>query len=198
MRIGTGLFGLLLAVGLAGTVAGCAGSDDGNGVATAGNRSTASASAKADGLTNQERALKFGQCMRDNGVPNFADPEVGDNGEMRLEFSAPEGDGTAPDKDTVDAAMNKCKQYLPNGGEPPKLDAAAMEQQRKFAKCMRDNGVPKFPDPGADGGLMIDGNAIGMGPGDPTFEAAQKKCEQFQPARPSGDPGSGTQTRTNG
>jgi len=34
--------------------------------------------------------------------------------------------------------------------------AADPEQGRKFAACMRDNGVPDFPDPGPDGQFDLD------------------------------------------
>jgi hypothetical protein len=40
------------------------------------------------------------------------------------------------------------------GGAAPSASASATtdpEQARKFAQCMRENGVPDFPDPGPDG-----------------------------------------------
>jgi predicted small secreted protein len=189
MRIPRGLvLGLLLALSLAGC-----GDTSGTGrkVATAGRSTSTSASAATNKLSNQERALKYGQCMRDNGVPYFPDPQIGDNGEIQMELPDPK-DGTPVSKETLDSASAKCKQFLPNGGEPPKLDPQTVEQLRKFAQCMRDNGVPKFPDPQADGGIQIDGNALGMAPGDPTFDAAQKACAKFQPAGPSGGAGLNT------
>jgi hypothetical protein len=188
MRIRAGLvLGLLFALG----VAGCGGRDGGDGVATAGGpASKPSSSAGADSRTTKEAALEFARCMRENGVPNFPDPEVGDGGGLRLEL--PEG----ADRQKVDAAQEKCKRYLPNGGEPPKLDPQQLEQVRKMAKCMRENGVPKFPDPGENGGIKIEGGP-GLDPHSPEFKAAEKACEQYRPAPPSGAPGGGPQTRTN-
>jgi hypothetical protein len=186
MRVRTGLaLGLLLIL----PAAGCGAAKDGNRVATAGGAASASASAAPDGLSAQEQGLKFAQCMRDNGVPDFADPKFSDGGGMSID--APEG----ADPQKVDAAMRTCKQYLPNGGEPAKADPQRAEQNRKFAKCMRDNGVTNFPDPGADGGIQINGNDPGMNPDDPKFKAAQTACAQYQPA---GGPGAGTQTRSSG
>jgi hypothetical protein len=176
-RIGL-VIGLLLAV----TVSGCAKPSGNNGIATAGSASAkASSSAPADNLSPQERAAKFGDCVRSNGVPDFSDPETEGGGFM---MKAP--DGVDPQK--MDAAMQKCKQYLPNGGEPPKMDAAQLEQMRQYAKCMRENGIPNFPDPDPNGGFQIDLGKLGVTPDDPKFKAAQETCKKFQPAPPSGAP----------
>jgi hypothetical protein len=173
----------VLALGLLLTMAsaGCArdGNGDDTGVATAnGGNPTASASASAATGDNADAALKFSQCMREHGMTWFPDPKPG--GEMAVNI--PPG---AP-KDKVDAAMEACKKYAPNGGEPPKMDAAAIEQARQMAKCMRENGVPNFPDPDANGQLKIDGNKLGAGPGDSTFEKADKICSKYRPAGPGG------------
>jgi hypothetical protein len=66
----------------------------------------------------------------------------------------------------------------------PKPDAAALEGMRKFAKCMRDNGIENFPDPTDTGGIDLSGES-GIDPRDPKFQDAQKKCEHNIP-KPSG------------
>ena len=179
-RIRIGLVtGLLLAVALSG----CAKPRANNDIATAGSTGPkASGSAPADNLSPQERAAKFGDCVRSNGIPDFQDPETGDGGGFMLR--APEG--VEPQK--MQAAMEKCKRYLPNGGEPPKLDAQQLEQVRQYAKCMRENGIPNFPDPDPNGGFQIDLGKLGVTPDDPKFKAAQEACKKFQPMRPSGAP----------
>jgi hypothetical protein len=163
---------LLLALALAG----CAqnGGDNDNGIATAGGaKATPSASADAGvNLSDDERRLKFAECMREQGIDM---PDPGDGPGVRIRV----GEGTDPKK--VDAAMEACKKYAPNGGEPPKLNAEQLEQARKFAKCMRSNGVPDFPDPGADGRITMQRRAGDGGPSEETVEAAMEKCRQFQP-----------------
>jgi hypothetical protein len=173
--------GLLLVVG----AAGCGGADGGTGVATTGQTGKPTSSAKAGQSNDQASGLKFAQCMREHGVPDFPDPE-GSGVQIRL----PEG----ADPQKVDAAMQQCNQYLPNGGEAQKADPQVLEQQRKFAQCMRDNGVPKFPDPDANGGIKITDGQGDVDPNDPTVKAAQQTCAKYQPAAPS----SATQTRSNG
>jgi len=178
--------GLLL--GLA--AAGCGGTDDGDdGVATAGKgpSRTASASPHAERLTDEERQVRFAQCMREHGI-DMPDPEI-DGG--RVAINLPEG----TDRQKVEAAMEKCKQYLPNGGEPPKLDPETTEQLRKYAQCMRDNGISEFPDPDPNGGIRIQAEpGSRLDPEDPTFKAAQKACAKYQPAPRPGD-SAGTTTR---
>jgi hypothetical protein len=168
---------LLMALALAG----CAETGgDNNGIATAGGNASASPSAGAgEELSDDERRLKFAECMRENGI-DMPDPGEGGGG-VRIRA----GEGTTPEE--VDAAMKACKQYAPNGGEPIKLSPEQVEQMRKFAKCMRENGVPEFPDPDPNGRVAIQ-RRRGQGADEKTFEAAQEKCRQFRPVRPSGAP----------
>lgn len=173
------LAGLVLAIPLALTVglAGCGGEDDGSdGIATAGNGagatpSTDASSAPADA---QERRLQFARCMRDNGV-EIPDPGPDNEGGLRFRFR----EGIDPKQ--VEAAMEKCRQYLPNGGERPRLSPEDQEKLRQYAKCMRDNGVTGFPDPGADGGIRLNPDTLKIDPDDPTFKAAQEKCRDLRP-----------------
>ncbi|NUU23117.1 MAG: hypothetical protein HOV68_16640 [Streptomycetaceae bacterium] len=177
MRIRAGLaLGMLLLVG---TMSGCGGGggDDDSGVASVGSGKPA-ASASASGGSGGGSGTAFAKCMRENGVPEFPDPEA--NGSMML----PDG----VDKNKVDAAMQKCKDKMPNGGERPKMSAEDQEKQRQFAQCMRQNGIADFPDPSADGSGMLaqDGR---IDPEDPKFKAAQDKCRQYMPGGPGGQGG---------
>jgi len=174
MRIRT-----VLALGLMLTLAGCAAKTGSDGVASAtGAHSTPSATTTP--ANDRDAALKFAQCMREHGLTWFPDPQGGGG----IQIKIPPG----TDKSKVDAAMAACKQFMPNGGAPEKPDAAVLEQLRKFAQCMRDHGVTNFPDPKADGQLQLDAGKLGIGPGQPKFDAAQQACAQYQPKPPSGGP----------
>src|SRR5690348_13337063 len=112
----------------------------GNGVATAGGgpaEPSSSASAPSNG---DDAALKYSACVRANGVPNFPDPDK--NGGLDVDLGKL---GVSTDK--LDAADRKCKQYMPNGGQPQKIDPEKLALARQYSQCMRENGVPKFPDP---------------------------------------------------
>ena len=180
MRVWTGVVVGLLALSLSG----CGSTKDDPQVATAGGSPTASTSAKPDRGNAQENLVRFSQCMRANGVPSYPDPKEGANGGFDL--SVPDG----TDQAKVDAATAKCKSYLPNGGEVKKPDAQGLEQLRKFAQCMRNHGVPKFPDPSADG-QQVDPTKLGIDPTSARFQSAQKAC---QPAGAS----TGPQNETHG
>ncbi|PZG00807.1 hypothetical protein [Micromonospora endophytica] len=160
---------------LAFALAGCAGQDDsGTQVATAGGGGAA-ASASASGSTGgseEEQRLEFARCMRENGVDM---PDPGGDGGSRFQFN---GD---VDRSKLQAAMEKCRELMPNGGQPPQLDAQQLEQMRAMAKCMRENGVADFPDPAADGRIQIDRDAFRFDMDDPTFQAAMEKCRQYAP-----------------
>jgi len=170
-------------------VTGCRGdTDKGDGVATAGGTPTSNASGNSDAGADDgdmaEKMRKFASCMREHGV-DMPDPEVDDKGRVKVQIGGggTTGGGNPPDKEKVEAAQRECQQYLPNGGEPPKMDAADVEKMRQFAKCMRENGIPDFPDPQPDGGMRIEfGQGTGIDPNSQTFKDAQAKCEQYMPA----------------
>jgi hypothetical protein len=143
---------------------------DDNGVATADGKGSASPSTAPSGRGD---ALEFAQCMRENGIKDWPDPsEDGNTGVMPM----PEG----ADPQAVEAATEKCRKYLPNGGERPKSDPEQAEQLRRFAQCMRDNGVPEYPDPEGDGPLAFRPGS-GIDPSSPDFRAAEDKCKKLMP-----------------
>ncbi len=133
-------------------VAGCGGSS-GSPTATVGGAitttSTAAASggAASSGSTAQATGaspLAFAECMRAHGVPNFPDPKPGGG------FSIPAG--TSPAAPAFQAAQAKCRKLLPNGGLPvpgsrTNPSAQTLAKLLKIARCMRQHGVPQFPDP---------------------------------------------------
>jgi len=117
--------------------------------------------------------------MRENGIPDFPDPEV-DGG--RIGIRMPEG----VTKETADKASKACREFSPDGGKPRKADPAFTAKLRELAKCMRANGVPEFPDPSADGGIQLHRTKDGSGidPESPEFRKAEEACRQFRPEPP--------------
>lgn len=169
---------------LAGAAA-CGRSPAGNGIASAGGTRSATPHPTTS-VDRVEQGREFAQCMRDHGVdmpdPQTADGGSGDGGGLRITV-------TGGPNSNADAAMEACKDKLPNGGVPPSMSPEQQEQLRQFAQCMRDHGVD-MPDPDPNsGGLRISqsgGPQGGMGPDDPTFKAAQDACKDKLPGANGG------------
>jgi len=149
MRSNSAVRGACVTLALAGLLAtGCSsGGGGGKGVASLGVGS-GSASHKSGGSSRAD-PLKYSQCMRAHGVTKFPDP--GPNGELRI--AAGPGTGLDPSSATFRAAQQACKSLEPT---PPAADRKKMyDALLKFAQCMRQHGIAKFPDPNPDGGLRI-------------------------------------------
>ncbi|WP_194908767.1 hypothetical protein [Catenulispora rubra] len=142
-------------------LAGCGGSSA-NKVASLSSPSPTSSAPPAPGGGNADQAKELDQlrayakCMRDNGY-DMPDPEGA---------GMP---GIKPDDPKFGPANDKCMSKLPNGGQPQPEDPAQLDKDRKWAKCMRDNGID-IPDPQPDAGMALpDG-------GDPKVQTALKAC----------------------
>jgi hypothetical protein len=118
-----------------------------------------------------DQARKYAQCIRDKGVPDFPDPDAQGN------FT---GAGhEQQDNPKLQAAMQACRALAPGGEHEQNVGTPAfVKQARKFAQCVRDNGVPDFPDPGPDGTFR---GASHEQQGDPKLQAAMQSCQSKLP-----------------
>jgi hypothetical protein len=98
-------------------------------------------------------AYRFSACMRSHGVSNFQDPHVHVNGnQVQVAIRV---DPAITGSPNFKSAQHACSHLLPNGGSAP---TPAQQHAREvailaFAKCMREHGFPKFPDPTSQGQL---------------------------------------------
>jgi hypothetical protein len=131
-----------------------------------------------ENATAREKAVKFAECVRENGVSDFPDPDA--SGAFTIETIA---NGSSVDTSSVafTRALTACKDLEPPGfyGETrsPEQQEAALE----FAQCIRDNGVKDFPDPAIDEPL-VDTNRIPSSAtprGMDILNAAMQKCRDF-------------------
>jgi hypothetical protein len=158
---------LLLAVpfSLVLAVSGCAGAAGGGAAPPA-----AGGTGSADGLTYHERLVRYTQCMRDNGV-KMDDPVLDADGGGGITIR----DDANADPAKRRAADAKCEPLLGGGdGESGKVDPAEAEALRKWAKCLRENGLSDYPDPGPDGAQRA------LDPNDPTESAAMAACDKVR------------------
>jgi hypothetical protein len=104
-----------------------------------------------------ESGVKFAECMRDNGVSDFPDPDP--SGPLTID-GVVNGSSLDPRGPAWEAAMAACKDLQPPGftGDE-EVTASEQEARLEFAQCIRDNGVEDFPDPGP-GDPLVDTNRI--------------------------------------
>jgi hypothetical protein len=137
-----------------------------------------SATAADKKLSTRDKAVKFAECMRANGVPHFPDPDQ--NGDSNF--------GVDVTREVWLKAVDACKALKPPGAlsskRTPKQQSAAL----RFAQCVRDHGVKDFPDP-VNGEPMIDTYKIPSSnrPGGMTIlNAATQKCGSILKAAAGG------------
>lgn len=128
------------------------------------------------GTDRQTQAVKFSQCMRDNGVSDFPDPDA--SGELTVD-GVVNGTSVDPDSAAWTKAIDACKDLQPAGFTGHTRSAEQQKEALKFAQCIRDNGVKDFPDPTRDSPL-VDTNRIPSAAtegGMTILHAAMGKCE---------------------
>jgi hypothetical protein len=119
--------------------------------------------------TNLAQGVKFSQCMRANGVSGFPDPDA--SGQLTID-GVVNGSSLNPNTPAFQQALSACKDLEPPGFMGTVRTAKQQEAALNFARCMRTNGVPDFPDPTPDGPI-IDVRGANSIPG---FQAAKDKC----------------------
>jgi hypothetical protein len=118
--------------------------------------------------TDQDKAVKFAECIRNNGVGDFPDPNA--KGQFIYGVSVSPAVWTK--------AVDACKDLQPPGTLSAKRSPKQQTASLKFAQCIRDNGVKDFPDP-ANGEPLVNTYEIPSAnrPGGMTIlNAAMAKC----------------------
>lgn len=124
------------------------------------------------------------QCIRAHGAPGMPDVKV-ENGQATLP------DTTALDETTrsnLPSAAEACKAVQdrlpesvfrkPGQDERRKPTAEDVPALREWSRCIREHGVPEWPDPKPDGSFPRDNAAVKEGKSDRII-AAWQACEQY-------------------
>jgi hypothetical protein len=127
---------------------------------------------------NVEEAVKFAECMRNNGVNDFPDPDT--SGQFAYGIKA--GSSLDPRTAAWQQAISACKNLEPPGFIPTSFTSQQVEARLKFAQCMRANGVPDFPDPSNNGPLINVQNAQS----NPEIQSGIQKCRALLQAASGG------------
>lgn len=136
---------------------------------------TAASTGATKKTTNREKAVQFAECMRENGVRGFPDPDA--SGELTLD-GVVNGSSLDPSTAAWKGAIGACKDLEPSGFTGHKRGSEQQTAALEFAQCIRENGVTDFPDP-APGAPLVDTNRIPSSarPGGMSLlNAAMHKC----------------------
>lgn len=124
-------------------------------------------------------AVTYAQCLRGHGIPNFPDPSPGAPPRIPSYINT-----EAP---AFKAAQAACARLLPAAGRSGSSSESRRLQLLAVASCMRQHGVPNFPDPTSSPPPPGNGNVIGangvylaVGPPanqqSPAFRSAAATC----------------------
>jgi hypothetical protein len=143
-----------------------------NGSAENGNTGSGSAGSTGTGgdknAADQDKAVKFAECIRGHGVPDFPDPNA--KGEFVY--------GVSVSPAVWQKAVDACRDLQPPGTLSAKRSPEQQSASLRFAQCMRENGVEDFPDP-ANGEPLVNTYRIPSAnrPGGMAIlNAAMQKC----------------------
>lgn len=125
-------------------------------------------------------AFKYSSCMRDHGLSSFPDPEMTDHDGQQVAYLT----ATIPvdPSPAFKSAQKACQGMLPPPINSSPTQLAKQRQTREqhllaFAKCLRNHGIPDFPDPTSQAQLTLAMvSAAGVDLHAPTFLAAAKAC----------------------
>ena len=152
----------------------------------------------APGASTARSGVAYSACMRSHGVPSFPDPDTS---------------GSLPNADAqhlgvsgsqLQAAQRACRPLLLNTGGA--IDAGSVDQcmmagdcprafvrtvldeERRFAQCMRSHGVPNWPDPSIDSQgrpvFAISISRLGFDPYSRQVWAKGNRCSHLMPGLP--------------
>jgi hypothetical protein len=140
---------LLALAAVAAALAGCAATGTGDD----GGAADGSATVRDQALPIWREAA---ECIRAHGYPDFPDPEVADDGTVKLpEEVGRKLDGNREAQRACEPILARLPASVRQAMEGPTATPEEVAQLRRFAACMRQNGLPDWPDPGSDGAFPL-------------------------------------------
>jgi len=130
---------------------------------------------------------ELAQCIRQNGIPTFPDPTI-EQGQLTLPQNAMDQIETQYARDVLDQAQHACQSMMDRipqsqieGGssdrqEPGPEDVDAL---RQWAACVREHGIPDWPDPKADGSFPLRGTPLESEGKSDRMQRAAQACQQY-------------------
>lgn len=165
-----------IAVLTATVLAACADAGGDDGVISAGGTATSGQAVDREQMIKQYR-----DCLSQQDIPLLDQP---------TEEGLPQIDKGRVSPDKVSAAMEVCRRYLPTGGDAERPAQEDIEARQRYAECIREHGVPSYPDPDPRTGeeRMSEEQSREL-KDDPKLPAAQQECQSVLPSGGKGTVG---------
>jgi hypothetical protein len=144
--------------------------------------STVSSAAGSSATTSQSHALLLaGRCLRQHGIPNLPDPTIASSGPAKGQAILDKQFLHAVPSSVLNNAMLACRTALGQAGIGNGPNAGARTPQEiqdglAFARCVRNHGIPNFPDPNSQGDFNLAGTGIDQHSLSPAELAAARTC----------------------
>lgn len=150
-----------------------------------------------EAVADFEKAYEdYERCLQDIGIDTGGFLVTGESGGAVVqdvaqndEAASAGGPAGAITEDQLERMQDECDPLLEgidNGFDlSPEQEAEFRDLELKFAQCMRENGLPDFADPaaqgaGVDGEPSVGGGAIEIAEGDfEVFQEAAEACDQI-------------------
>ena len=146
-------------------VTGCGGSGPGS--------STGRTTKAAANVAASMRAVSA--CMRTHGYPNFPDPVQDGKGD----WSWPPSVDHLRASTGCDNLLRQAKS-LNRKPDPEKVSSADLVKLRAYAACIRQHGLPDWPDPKSDGSFVLP-QRLQPPAGDSLVRPAAQACDDLSP-----------------
>ena len=121
--------------------------------------------------TPDDETMAIVNCYRSHGDPSFPDP-VYDPGDGRWHFAVSPGSAPA-------STQQACQHLFPSSNASPPVPQAQFQQLVRLAECIRQHGVPNWPDPDPDGSFPLPPS---INPKSPAGQAAGNACKRYLPS----------------
>ena len=107
-------------------------------------------------------ALVATRCLRQHGLPDLPGPVLATSGPARGQVVLDKAGLAAYPSSVVSQATAACSAAMAELSGGPNVAPSAHELQDllAFARCVRNHGVPNFPDPNSQGGFNLAGTGI--------------------------------------
>jgi hypothetical protein len=110
-------------------------------------------------------------CYRTHGDPGFPDP-VYDPSDGRWHFAV--SPASAPL-----STQQACRRLLPSVNPSPPVPQAQFQRLVRLAQCIRQHGVPDWPDPNPDGAFLLPPS---LQQKTPSSARALGACRRYEPS----------------